>query len=673
MKNLYLLFITLCLVTVARGQEYLSQEFNLGTWPPAGWMSYPIGSQWSLSATNNAGGTAPEAQFTGFNYSGTVRLVSPMLDVTDADTLILAFRYSPEVTETDAPNFGVSTRSGSGNWEVAWSTVLKNANEPRLFQVLLTGSNLGQPNFQFSFFLAGEMNNVAHFYLDDVLLYYPTDMDGKLDEILTPVHNLLPVPVDARIINLGNTTIHEVHVAWLTNLGVQHDSIFKGLDLGLFESFTVRFNRWWVSPYGEYFLKMWISSVNGTEDPKHSNDTLVKSITYERPQVPMRTPCFESFSSSTCWACADADSAFMPWWQNHPDIVFIYFPMPFPGPGDPYWTYESQNRMNYYDIDWVPQTYINGAYAYNVDTSVLQEPFDSARALTSDFIIHSSFEMDEDVITIHNHIFPFESLPDARVHTVVMEKLTTGNVGSNGVTEFHNVMMKNFPDGGYGEPVDFYSGLPYSQTFTASLEGTNIEEFDDLIVAVFIQQSSTNYILQSNYSTEGGELSAENRLSMITLDGQPLQGFDPDVFYYTVDLPLNTVESPVVFGETMHDSAWMFIQQAFLLPGSAVIDVYPENRGTMNRYIINFPLTTAVGENDESALKIYPNPATDKLFITGVEHYSLKLFSLDGKLIMVREHYAENILNLTGLNKGIYILQIITEEGETIMKKIGVM
>jgi hypothetical protein len=663
----FLAFFLIC--TFSQAQPYLFQGFGSGIWPPEGWTPLPLGSQWSLSQTNRAGGVLPEARLQGFDYNGMVRLISPYINLTDADTVILSFRYFPEVNDTTPPVLGVSTRKGGDSWTVAWESVLKNSNEPREFEVLFTGDNLGQSDFQFSFFLEGDMTKLFNFYLDNIRLYFPTATDGKLDEILTPAHVEGPAPVVAKVLNLGNTAITRVMVTWLTNTGIKHDSLFTGLNLGLYESFTFQFDRWWVSPFGDYNLKMWISSVNGAEDPNHPNDTLVKLINYSLPPRPLRPPCLETFTAAWCQPCFFWAEVYDPWCEDHPDAVVIKYQMW----EDPYATPEGHTRLEYYDLHAIPYTFCNGKLVVNVDTNDLDTAYYPARKLHSDFIIKSSFSVEDSVITIKNNIFPYVSTTGTRVQTVVMEKTTYGNVMGNGQTEFHHVEMEMFPASGEGEAINFGNDLPYSSTLTARLDTTHVEEYYDLVVAVFIQQDSSKEILQSAYSIQDGEFSPEDRLSMITLDGVPLAGFDPDIYYYDVELPQYSVESPVVCGLPMNQKAMVLTQQAFDVVGPAVVDVYPESLGTMARYIVNFSLAVDVPEQRSSTVNIYPNPTYGMLILTGVAENHIRLYNMEGKLLLDIDKYTDNTMDLSGLKSGIYILNLTTEKGELLVKKIIVM
>lgn len=674
MKKFYFTLATIVIAFFAQGQVYLYQGFGSGYWPPEGWTPLPLGSQWSLSPTDHAGGILPEARFEGFDYAGTVRLISPYIDMTGADTAILSFRYFTETDLTNAPNFGVATRrSGSNDWTNAWETTLQSLDDPREFEVLITGEDLGNPAFQFSFFLDGDMNRLSNFYLDDIKLYFPTGTDAKLDEIQTPAQVELPESVVVKIINLGNTRINQVGVSFLTNIGIQHDSLITGLDLGLYDSFTFQFNRWWVSPYGDHDLKAWISSVNGDEDPYHPNDTLVKTIRYQRFR-PTRMPCFEEFFTAPFADSHYFDIIFHEWCQNHPWETAITYALNYNGYIDQYAIPDNDIRMEYYGIEYIPLTFCNGTMAAIIDTNDIQLAYDTAMQLTSSFEILSSYTLIGDSIIIANNIFPHESIAGTSVHTIVTEKTTTGNNGGSGLDEFHNTVMKMFPEGGYGEQVDFANGIPFTQNFSANMSDTHIEEYDDLAIAIFIQLDSNKEILQSAYAIKDAVYNTEDRLSMITLDGVPLEGFDSDTYYYDVALPQGTVEPPVTLGITMHDSAFMLIAQAFEMPGYAVIDVYPESLGSIKRYIVSFNFATNIDNPEVPTFGVYPNPVVDgNLFLTGTDISSAKLYSLEGKLILNIEKCNSNFIDLSEVKSGVYILSLVNKERIISNKKIVVL
>jgi len=64
-------------------------------------------------------------------------------------------------------------------------------------------------------------------------------------------------------------------------------------------------------------------------------------------------------------------------------------------------------------------------------------------------------------------------------------------------------------------------------------------------------------------------------------------------------------------------------------------------------------------------LKIYPNPAQDRIFISTTEtavFEEVSVFSLNGSLVLKPEHY-KNGIDVSGLTSGVYVLQLTTKKG----------
>ena len=87
-----------------------------------------------------------------------------------------------------------------------------------------------------------------------------------------------------------------------------------------------------------------------------------------------------------------------------------------------------------------------------------------------------------------------------KLYVAVVEKLTTGNVASNGETEFHNVFMKMMSSAS-GDSVSFTHDVQSVNNFQTTLTGLFIEDMSDLEVIVFIQNPATKAIMQSKIAT----------------------------------------------------------------------------------------------------------------------------------------------------------------------------
>jgi hypothetical protein len=59
---------------------------------------------------------------------------------------------------------------------------------------------------------------------------------------------------------------------------------------------------------------------------------------------------------------------------------------------------------------------------------------------------------------------------------------------------------------------------------------------------------------------------------------------------------------------------------------------------------------------------LYPIPATDKLFIDGVDSKEYKIYDLSGRLILEGSTIS-NTIDVSTLNSGVYVIKSITEQG----------
>ncbi len=666
MKKIYSLLFGILLTGHIFGQTYLSEDFSSGQMPPPGWNIYAFNQYFSANPTSNAGGTAPECKISGFAYNGTLRLISPTLNMTGVTSVTLIFKHYYDHKSNPGPTIGVATKS-SGAWTPVWQLNPTANIGPQDITVTISNSDLNKPNFQLSFFVTGTIQNMDHWYFDNIVMLVPLNLDGAMSSITIPGTINEPQEVGGIFQNVGNTQVTEFNVSYEAYNGIVYDTSFTDLSLDLFETMEFSFGQMWVAPFGTNDITMWLNSVNGVQDDDLSNDTITKSITYVVNILPRR-PAFEEFTSSTCGPCASFNSSFVPWCQSHQDITLVKYQMNWPGSGDPYYTLEGGTRRNYYGVGFVPDLYVNGTQcATNI--GAVQSAYDQAVNLTSPIEIASEFSITGTTIEITTNLVSWEQVGSVRVHNIVCEKVTTGNVATNGETEFHHVMMDMIPDAN-GAQVNLQYGIPVQLHYSVNLSSTNVEEYDDLMLAVLVQNQSTKQMLQTAYGVEDANYSGEDRLSMIYLDGVALEGFDPNVYEYDVVLPLGTQFEPYLEAETMNANARAIVNPAFQLPGNATVDVYAENLYNNKRYVVHFTVFTGTPEELVPLIQVYPNPATDELFIHGVKDVAIRIFSVDGKMVVALDGFSGNSIDVSNLCDGVYVLHIITGEGNTLRKKI---
>ena len=73
---------------------------------------------------------------------------------------------------------------------------------------------------------------------------------------------------------------------------------------------------------------------------------------------------------------------------------------------------------------------------------------------------------------------------------------------------------------------------------------------------------------------------------------------------------------------------------------------------------------------EASSVKIYPNPTTDKLYVSGKEpNYNISVFSSEGRLVLKQQVANNNYIDLK-IASGLYLVKIETENNQSLVKKI---
>ena len=221
-------------------------------------------------------------------------------------------------------------------------------------------------------------------------------------------------------------------------------------------------------------------------------------------QAQQRKVLFEQFTSSTCPPCYSMNLWLNPLLVNNADkVVVVKYQMNWPGSGDPYYTSEGGKRKGYYNVESVPEPYVNGVFAGS--QSAIQNAINTGYAQPAQAVIDGYFCVSENMIYIKSSVTPLISGNSHTIHCIVNEKRTTKNKRNNGETEFFHVMMKMFP-GGSGTTLNLTEGTVIPLNYSYDMSATNVEEMDDLEVVVFVQNKSTKSVLNAAYLVEDNSL-----------------------------------------------------------------------------------------------------------------------------------------------------------------------
>jgi hypothetical protein len=674
MKSKLLLLTVLAFTMMyASGQTFLYEDFSSGMMPPDGWSINGLQTQWSISSSSNAGGVAPEAKFSYVSGTSTTRLISPVIDLTGITTIHLTFTHFYDWYSNPAPKLGVATRANSSDtWTSAWEVNPTGNIGPVQFDLSISNTDVGSSEFQFCFYLNGNMYNIDYWYVDNVMLISPLNLDGFMNSLVqTPAYFSSPTEVKGTLMNLGATTITSAEIDWQLDGGEIHTSALTGLSIGSLESYEFTCTDLMNPPIGEHSLVVWLQTVNGVPDDNLENNSLEKTVSKVCYSI-ARKPLYEEFTSSTCAPCASFNTSFVPWCNNNEnDISLLKYQMNWPGSGDPYYTEEGGVRRDYYGVSWVPWLVCNGKFV-DTDVSAVQAAFDDETSRIGMMDIEVTHHLAGHIITVNAAVLPFTNIPGCHLFIAVAEKVTHNNVASNGETSFEHVMMKMVPDAD-GIAVDLVDRTPFTYTNTIDLTGTNVEEWNDLMVVAWVQDDNSKDVYQSGYSLEDGVLNTENRLSDIQVDGNPLNGFNPDNLTYNIGVNEGTTIVPTVQGIPFTPIETVIVIPALSIPGTTTIDVFAENNVAHNQYAVNILFNTGIAEPMNSAFSVYPNPASEYIFIYGAEHARISLYNASGEMVQLINDFKGNKFSLKGITKGVYSLKVEQPNRQVITKKVVVL
>ncbi len=667
MKKALSIVFSLLLTASLFAQEkglILSESFN-GSSMPSGWSIMELGTtNWDISESSYAGGDNNEIMLQhNPTFNGISRLVSPAVDLTGKDKVVVSFKHYFD-DYSGSHTIGIATTSDAGaTWNVGWSETY-NADGRYDIRQLIETPDIGHANVQFCIFYSGFSLNIDYWYFDDITVYNLENNDAELVSI--DVNEYVTIGgVDAAFTVLNKSMVN------ITSLQVSyqfegHDMVTQDFttDLAPLASAALTFETPTILLSGLYPLTINIIKVNGNADDDASNNTLTKDISATLGSV-QRIPMIEHFSSSTCSPCVNVNVLMHTLETNNPgEYTYTKYPMSWPGTGDPYFTLEGGTRSTFYDVPWVPYLVLDGVVQ---DAEVTQEAFDLQYAKSSIADIRGSFTVNGNQITVIADIMAYAQLNDVTAFISVNEKTTTGNVGSNGETEFHHIMMKML-ENAQGNTISIAPGSYQRLQYTCDMSSTNVEDMNDLEVSVWLQDCSSHFIYNSRFLYEYAQhpypvenLSLNQNGSSLTATWDAPQ-VAPDGY--------NVYFNGNLVAEGISDTHYTFDpHENYVIV--EVCAVY----GNMTSVRVAKEMIAAFGtpEASTSSCKIYPNPANDKVTISAENISNIVIYNALGQMVSRITTSGSNCDVSTGnLSDGIYLIDVCQTDGHHSMQKMMV-
>ena len=677
MKKTLLLTLALLLsiAVSAQNRGTLLRETFDSPEMPEGWKITGGNTQnWSLSETSFCGGDAYEMKmdYSPIFYNGFSRLTFPKLDLTGIDSITVSFKHYVDIYTTYPSTIGIATSSSNGmNWNVCYEKTFTIDGQHNISAVI-ANDDMNKKNVTICIFFKGDSANINAIYFDDIEVMTVEANNAKLASIDIP-NNIGSgnTQVKFSVQNVGAENIKSFEAEYDID-GVKYSQMFE-TDMATYDTKEFTFDQDIYLIPNKYDVVVNITSVNNKDDQDLSNNTMTKEVNVALSST-QRYPMIEHFSSASCAPCVNVNTI-MNQLTNNNKGKYTYVKYPAKYPTDIYNTEECVARSNYYLVSGVPNVVLDGV---NLGpTSVSQYQFDNSVNTPAFVNIKGAFNINGNNINITTDIMSYVNLNKVKAFITVNEKTTTGNVGDNGETEFHHILMK-MVSGVEGTDIDLKLGEHQHFEFSYDMSTTNVEEMNDLEVAVWVQNLVTGEVFNSSflyeytqhpYPVRNLEVTNENDNLQITWDAPEENNPTGYNIYVNNELVANNTKE--LSYSTTNSSDYYVVEAVALYDNRKSVGVikssFPKNEDE------NGSDTTNLVANYENRFEIYPNPANDILFINAeVEINEVMIYDVYGRLQVTKSpsHQELTSVNVSGLNAGIYIIKIKTNEGNIVKRFI---
>ena len=684
MKKTLLLTIALLLSIAAFAQSrgiILNETFDSASLPEGWTTSEGAEENWIISQTNNAGGSANELQLSWWPVIyGSSRVMTAPVNLSGINEVVVSFSHYLD-NQINEYTLSIATSTDGNDWNTAWS---QTYGETGLYEVeqLISTPDMGNENVYFSIFYEGSSFTMNGWYFDNFQISTQDTLDIELLSVdMTEMLNYGSHDVRFTVQNTGSTTIESVEATFkdFFNNGNIVTETFE-VNIESLEKQELTFTEKAYLAPGTYVMPIEIVSVNGTDDSNDGNNFIEKEINVGMG-LTQKIPMIESFSSSTCGYCVEANIMMNEVLEANPGrYTYTKYPVNFPGTGDPYYFNEVAGRAGYYQVSSAPEFYLDGSLQeYNI---VTQEALDESYNTPSFVNIRGTFNVDDNTINITADFMSYIKMENVRAFVSVNEKTTTENASSNGETEFHHIMMKML-DSPTGNVVNINAGEYQRLEFTHDMSSTNVEEMNDLEVALWLQNYETGEIYNSHFAYENSEHAypVQNLRSAIVGDCITLH-IDWDApeegtpVGYNIYVNGELIEenftgnsySDVTIAGDLYDDKHVHIAE--------VVAVYENGMTSVAAIAVIDNDWTNVAETEDVNVMIYPNPAKDvvRLSTDNGQQTTVRIYNVMGILVGTRLATSETDeieINVSDYNPGIYFFNIQSEEFN-VTKKIVV-
>lgn len=312
----------------------------------------------------------------------------------------------------------------------------------------------------------------------------------------------------------------------------------------------------------EHRLKVWMA------DQKNNISNISNEIETEflvaRTTVP-QLPLIEEFTSSTCGPCASFNSTFDPFLASinangaGGQVAAVKYQMNWPGAGDdPSYNAEGLGKRNFYSVNSIPQSFLNG-----VQTSTFNQSVIDAASGESAFNLVPYFYLAGDTVKATCQATSYTTLSTGlRVYLALTEDFYTYTGGSTSQTTFHYVMRKMLPNyvgtfiSNIHEDTTYTINRNYKVTYGNVVQNNyNIWETSaGLTLVAWIQNVDTKMVYQAGFANTPSAQSINENIDQNAFEIFP----NPSIEQFSLKLIL---QEPTKVSYTLSDMNGKLIQQ----------------------------------------------------------------------------------------------------------------
>ncbi|MBL0333522.1 MAG: T9SS type A sorting domain-containing protein [Chlorobiota bacterium] len=330
-------------------------------------------------------------------------------------------------------------------------------------------------------------------------------------------------PVIGYFRNLGAKPVTEVELSYAIDGGAPISKIIGGLNIAPMEFATLTHpTNFAITGSGSKDIEVWVSKINGSSDGNPGDDKASLTLNIKE-MPPERKILHEVFTSSTCPPCNPGNANLKNVLNDHSDREFtvVKYQQDFPGTGDPYCTSETVARRNYYKVNAIPNMQVNGGWNGNAQ-SYTEDLFQQFSEGENTLKLNANFSMVGNKVHVDVDMTPLQDLTGTHtLQVLICEKLTTKNVKTNGEVEFEDVVKKMLPDQNGTAFTGLTKGTKVTKSFDYEFKGSyrlskdgasanriklatehSVENFENLEVVAFLQNKTTNEVIQSNWGVK---------------------------------------------------------------------------------------------------------------------------------------------------------------------------